>query len=187
MDRIVVIGNGGSGKSTLARQLAAILDLPLTHLDAVFYDEGWQPLPSEEFAAEQQRLAAGERWIIEGNYASTLPIRLVAADTVILLDMPAFTCLWGILQRRLRYRGGQHQRDGVYDRITWNFLRYVVSYRRVMRPRVQNAINDSGSHTRVLTLTSRRQVNNFLARASARETPASTNVVRSGAAHSRRA
>ncbi|MDI1460611.1 topology modulation protein [Catellatospora sp. KI3] len=166
MERIVVIGNGGSGKSTLARQLAAILDLPLTHLDAVYYDEDWRPLPHEDFVAEQQRLTAQGRWIIEGNYASTLPVRLAAADTAILLDLPAITCLWGIVQRRMRYRGGQHPRDGVYDRITWGFIRYVAGYRRSMRPRVRAAVAEHGSHARAITLASRREADDFLNRVS---------------------
>ncbi len=76
----------------------------------------------DEFAAQQEKLVTGERWIIEGNYAGTLPIRLAAVDTVIFLDLPAATCLWGIAQRRWHYRGGQHQADGVYDRITRIFI-----------------------------------------------------------------
>ncbi|MGI5152334.1 hypothetical protein ACQEVC_39180 [Plantactinospora sp. CA-294935] len=96
MDRIAIIGCGGSGKSTVARRLARILDAPLTHLDAIYYDEQWNPLPQDEFAAQQEKLVASERWVIEGNYAGTLPIRLATADTVIFLDLPALTCLWGI-------------------------------------------------------------------------------------------
>lgn len=39
MKRIAIIGCGGSGKSYLARQLGAALELPVTHLDALYYDE----------------------------------------------------------------------------------------------------------------------------------------------------
>jgi adenylate kinase family enzyme len=165
MERIAIVGCGGSGKSTIARQLGKLLDLPVTHLDAIYYDQNWQPLPQEEFAAQQEKLVAGERWLIEGNYASTLPIRLAAADTVIFLDLPASTCLWGIVQRRIRYRGGQHHKDGVFDRITWRFVRYIWGYRASMRPKVTALTAQHGPHARLVTLTSRRAANVFLAQA----------------------
>jgi adenylate kinase family enzyme len=174
MNRIAILGCGGSGKSTIARQLANKLDLPLTHLDAVYYDDQWQPLPQDEFAAKQEKLVAGERWIIEGNYAGTLPIRLAAADTVILLDIPAAICLWGIAQRRIRYRGGQYRQDGVYDWITWNFVRYIAGYRRTMRPKVNALLAESGPQARLLTFTSRRQANRYLAGVHVRRHPLAT-------------
>ena len=162
MDRIAIIGCGGSGKSVLARQLATTLGLPVTHLDAIYYDQDWKPLPQDEFAARQEKLVTEPRWVIDGNYASTLPIRLAAADTVIFLDLPAITCLWGILRRRWRYRGGQHQQVGVYDRITWNFVRYIWRYRHDMAPKVQSLIAEHAAHARVVTLTSRRQARRFV-------------------------
>ncbi|WP_036529643.1 topology modulation protein [Nocardia sp. CNY236] len=161
--RIVIIGCGGSGKTHLANQLAALHGLALTHLDAVYYDANWSPLPAEEFHAIQQRLVTGPRWLIEGNYAGSLPIRLAAADTVIFLDLPAVTCIAGVLQRRWRYRGGQH-RDGVYDRITWAFLRYIWGYRAKMRPRVRELIAEHGDHVELITFTSRRQATRYLDR-----------------------
>jgi adenylate kinase family enzyme len=161
MDRIAIIGCGGSGKTTLARVVGAKLGIPVTHLDAVYYDQSWQPLPMEKFAAIQENLVAAERWIIEGNYATTLPIRLARADTVIFLDFPAITCLWGIAQRRWKYRGGQHT-NGVYDRITRSFIGYILGFRRQMRPRVRRLMADHAQHTRLVTLTSRRHANAFL-------------------------
>lgn len=107
-------------------------------------------------------MTSGERWVIEGNYASTLPIRLAAADTVIFLDLPAVTCLWGIAQRRTRYRVGQRT-DGVYDRITWSFVRYIIGYRSSMRPRVHALITEYAPHTRVIVVPSRRAANRLLA------------------------
>lgn len=169
MERIAIIGCGGSGKSTIAKHLSTLLDLPLTHLDAIFYDQGWNPLPHEEFAAEQEKLVAGERWLIEGNYASTLPIRLTAADTVIFLDLPAITCLWGILQRRWRYRGGQHHQDGVFDRITVSFIKYIWGYRKTMRPKVIALTAEHGSGATLIVLPSRKAANQFVARAADRQ------------------
>jgi adenylate kinase family enzyme len=140
VDRIAIIGCGGSGKSHLARELGILLDIMPAHLDRLYYDRAWNPVEQQRFAALQRDLVSAPRWIIDGNYAATLPIRLEAADTVIFLDLPAWGCLWGVAQRRLRHGGGQHDAIGVYDRITWNFIRYIGGYRRHMAPRVRQLI-----------------------------------------------
>jgi len=54
VDRIAVVGCGGSGKTVLARRLAARLGVEVTHLDALYYDEDWNPTPMEAFAALQR-------------------------------------------------------------------------------------------------------------------------------------
>jgi adenylate kinase family enzyme len=163
MERIAIIGCGGSGKSHLARVLGARLGITPVHLDAAYYDKDWKPLDQEAFAALQRDLVAAPRWIIDGNYASTLPIRLEAADTVVFLDLPGWACLWGIAQRRLRHGGGQHQAIGVYDRITWNFIRYVLGYRKKMAPRVRALITAHAGDAQVTVLRSRAAVRRYLA------------------------
>jgi adenylate kinase family enzyme len=168
VDRIAIIGCGGSGKSHLARQLGAMLGITPVHLDTLYYDKDWNPLPPEEFASLQAELVSPRRWVIDGNYASSLPIRLAAADTVIFLDLPARTCLGGIVQRRLRHGGGQHDAIGVYDRITWGFIRYIVSYRKKMAPRVRSLIAEHAGHADVVVLASRRATRRYLAGVPAR-------------------
>lgn len=168
MERIAIIGCGGSGKTTIGRRLGDKLGVVPVHLDVLFYDDDWNTLPKEKFAALQDELVAEDKWIIDGNFASTLPIRLRRADTVIFLDLPAVTCLWGIAQRRIQRRlqghGGQNDATGVYDRITWDFIKYVWGYRSSMGPRVRKLIDEHASHAQVHILTSRRAANVFLAR-----------------------
>ncbi|MGP4114998.1 topology modulation protein [Streptomyces sp. 4N509B] len=163
MKKVTVIGCGGSGKSYVARELGRLLDAPVTHLDAVYFDDEWNSLPMEKFEAAQRDLVAAPSWVIDGNYNSTLHVRLEACDTVVLLDLPTRTCLRGILFRQLRHGSGQHQATGIYNRIHWGVIRYVLSYRRTMRPRVLRKIHDlTPDHATLVTLTSRRQARRWL-------------------------
>ncbi|MEV2274570.1 topology modulation protein [Nocardiopsis sp. NPDC049922] len=160
--RIAIIGCGGSGKTTIGRRLAEGLDAPLTHLDVLYYDDEWNTLPQEKFAAIQEDLVAQDRWVIDGNFASTLPIRLRRATTVIFLDLSPITCLTGIAQRRLRYGGGQNDSTGVYDRIHWGFIKYVWNFRRTMGPRVRKLILEHGTHADVHIVRTRRAANRLV-------------------------
>lgn len=171
MQRIAIIGCGGSGKTTIGWQLAAQIGTTITHLDVVYYDDQWNKMDADKFAALQEELVSADSWVIDGNYAGTLPIRLKRADTVIFLDLPPTTCLWGIAQRRMKNRGGQNDATGVYDRITWGFIKYVWGYRKEMAPRVRELIAEHGQHADVHIVTSRRAANQLLAQLRA-STPA---------------
>ncbi|MEV0595667.1 topology modulation protein [Nonomuraea cavernae] len=162
MSRVAVIGSGGSGKSYVARELGRLLDAPVTHLDAVYYDDEWTPLPAEKFETIQRELVAEPRWVIDGNYNSTLHVRLQACDTVILVDVPTVAALWGVLSRQARHGAGQHD-AGVYNRINWSFVRYVASYRRRMRPQVLAKIRQhTRDSTQIVVLRSRAHARRWL-------------------------
>ncbi|RSM50533.1 topology modulation protein [Actinoplanes sp. ATCC 53533] len=162
MQRIAIVGNGGAGKTVLANKLGRLLGIAVTHLDALRYAEDWMPVPEELFVARQREAMEAGRWIIDGNSLASLAGRVAAADTVIVVDPPPLVCLWGILQRRLRYRGGRHP-DGVHDHITLNFLRYVCRFRRDHLPRVLACISEHTGGAEVVHLTSRRQADQCLA------------------------
>jgi adenylate kinase family enzyme len=138
--KVAIVGCGGSGKSYLAGEHARLIEAPLTHLDAEYFDDQWNPLPMERFKARQRDLVAAPRWVIDGNYNSTLHVRLEAADTVIFMDLPTRSCVRGILGRQLRHGRGQNSACGVYNRITREVLRYVLDYRRTMRPQSRTKI-----------------------------------------------
>lgn len=162
-----MVGCGGSGKSYVAGEVARLIGVSATHLDAEYFDSEWTPLPVDQFASRQQELVTSDSWVIDGNYNSTLEIRLRAADTVIFMDMPTATCLRGIVGRQLRHGHGQDRDNGVFNRITFGVIRYVLGYRRKMRPRVLAKIAESAPHARLIVLTSRQATRAFLAQLTA--------------------
>lgn len=160
--KVAIVGCGGSGKSYLARELGKILDAPVTHLDAAFYDDDWNALPMDKFAELQRELVAEPRWVIDGNYNSTLQIRLESCDTVVLMDVSTISALYGIFSRQLRHGAG-HKGNGVHNRIHWGVIKYVATYRRKMRPRVMAKINEfASSRSNVVLLANRQQTRRWL-------------------------
>src|SRR3989338_1002761 len=100
MKRILVIGSAGAGKSTFAKRLHEKLGLPLIHLDQHYWRPGWVKPEKIEWERKVKELLGGESWIIDGNYRSTLHLRLPAADAIIFLDFSRWRCFWGIVRRR---------------------------------------------------------------------------------------
>jgi adenylate kinase family enzyme len=84
----MVIGPSGAGKSTLARRMGERLDLPVVHLDRLFWNPGWVPTETAGFRARMVQAVAGERWVIDGNYSAHMDLRLPRAEAVIWLDLP---------------------------------------------------------------------------------------------------
>ncbi len=82
MRRVSVVGTSGSGKSTLARSLAGALGADLLELDSIYHQADWVPLSDEEYRRRVFAVAAGERWVIDGNYSRVRDIVWARADTV---------------------------------------------------------------------------------------------------------
>ena len=169
--RVLVLGSGGAGKTTVALELGRRLDLPVVHLDRYFWSPGWTPQPAEHFADDVRRLAAEERWIIDGNYRSTLAERLPRADLVVLLDLPRRVALARVVRRwavaRLRGRARPDMAPGCPERLRWEFLRYVWRYPQ-RRPELLRSVDAAGRSADLVHLRSRAEVRRFLARASPR-------------------
>lgn len=99
MKRVIVIGCPGSGKTTFAVKLHRITGLTLYHLDAIWHRPDKTNIPRVEFDRKLQEIFATDRWIIDGNYARTLELRLRECDTVFFFDLPTELCLQGVRER----------------------------------------------------------------------------------------
>lgn len=164
MERILVIGCPGAGKSTLARQLAEKRGLPLVHLDAIFWLPGWKQRDKTEFDALLLAELQKPKWIIDGNFGRTLPLRLQYCDAVIFLDFSTFACVRGVLQRVLSQHGKvrSDMGQGCPERFDWEFLKYVCSFNRTQRKKLLEKLNAADPSCRKIFLQNRRQVKAFL-------------------------
>jgi adenylate kinase family enzyme len=142
MQRVLVIGSPGAGKSTLARALSARTGLPLHNLDRMHWLPGWVERDRAEGLAELRAVLAQERWIIDGNYGSSLPERLTRADTVVWLDYPTHLCLARVFKRWWQYRGQTRpdMTEGCPENLNLEFLHYVLTFRKAWQLRNAGAV-----------------------------------------------
>lgn len=149
MQRVVVLGRGGAGKSAMARRLAASTGLPLIELDKVFWTPDLRPTPPDRWRAVQANLAAEDRWIMDGDLGpyDQLDVRLAAADTVIVLDLPILLCAWRAVRR------GRERAD---------FWLWMIRWRRRSRPAILGAVAQVAPSARLAVLRSPREVERFL-------------------------
>ena len=163
MERIIIIGCGGAGKSTLARQMGEKLDIPVVHLDKLFWKPGWVETPPEEFDRKLAKELEKPKWIMDGNFNRTMPERVAKCDTIIYLDYNRLVCLWGVIKRNLTNRGKVRpdMGEGCPERIDFEFLKWVWNYNRDKRERNYRLLNDS-THAETVVLKNRKMVKRFL-------------------------
>ena len=102
VQRVSVVGNSGSGKSTLGAALASRLGVAYVELDSIVHQPGWVELPRDEFRARVEAVAAGDAWVIDGNYTAVRDLVWARADTVVWIDLPRPLVMRRIIARTLR-------------------------------------------------------------------------------------
>ncbi len=163
MERILILGPCGSGKSTLAARLGSLIGLPVIHLDQQFWRPGWTAPSDEEWFETVDELVDRPRWIMDGNYGSSLARRLKRADAVVILDFPRRLFFWRVLKRSLTQLGKTRadSAPGCPERIDLGFLIYSWTYRKVRMPKHESLVAASG--VPVIRLRTDREASEWLA------------------------
>lgn len=166
MQRVMIIGQPGSGKSTLARNLGAVTDLPVVHIDLIHWQPGWVERSKDEKTRLCREVHAQERWIFEGGHSATWPERLERADTLIWIDMGVTRRFWRVLRRLAIYYGTPRpdMPEGCPESFgphTLEFWRYIWSSRRKMRAQMAKTFAAAEGKARH-RLTGNRAIRNFL-------------------------
>ncbi|WP_435154852.1 hypothetical protein [Haladaptatus sp. DFWS20] len=166
MNRIMVLGSPGAGKSTFAKRLGETLDRPVTHLDARFWEPVWEKPNSDDWEETHRNLIEQPKWILDGNYGSTIDPRLDAADTVLLLSVSRYVCLYRVIKRWLLNYGGTRPdiAEGCEEKIDFEFLRYVWNFPNDKIPAMERKFERLDEGTTVIRLRSNAERDAFLNR-----------------------
>jgi adenylate kinase family enzyme len=158
--KILIVGCSGTGKSTLSRQLGLLLEIPVVHLDRMFWRPGWQNISRQQL--RELMIPAMERpsWIIDGNFQSTLELRMQYADTVIFLDYPRRVFMTSVLKRIWQTYGTSRAdlRPGCPEKLDWEFLRWVWNFQRDEMPELRKHLQLAPSGLQFFHLTNRNQL-----------------------------
>lgn len=158
MKKIIVIGCPGSGKSRFSKALHEITDIPLYHLDMMFWNEDRTTVEKSTFLKRLSETLKKSEWIIDGNYASTMEQRMKECDTVIFLDYSLEVCLDGIKNRKGKKRSDIPWVETEDDE---EFIEFIKNYNLQNRPQVIDLL-EKYSHKDIFVFRDRIEAEYFL-------------------------
>ena len=158
MKKVIVIGCPGSGKSTFARALHNKTGIPLYHLDMMNWNADRTTVEKSVFRERLSAVLEKGEWIIDGNYGSTMELRMAACDTVFFLDYPLDVCLGGIQERYGKQRSDMPWIETEEDA---EFIEFVKSYDEQQKPKVLALLKKYGDKN-IIILKSREQADLFI-------------------------
>ena len=160
MKKIMVIGCPGSGKSTFSRALHDVTGIPLYHLDMMYWNADKTTVEKSVFRERLANTLQKDEWIIDGNYGSTMEMRLQACDTVIFLDYPLEVCMEGVRSRRGKARTDMPWVEAE-DEEDAEFIEFIKNYNSESRPKVMELL-EKYKDKNVVIFRSRRDAEKFL-------------------------
>lgn len=161
MRRVIVIGPPGSGKSTFAKKLHDKTGLPLYYLDQLWFKPDKTHIDPDAFQQRLFGIMNQGSWIIEGNYPPTLEARIMASDTVVLMDIPPNICADGIRQRHGRV---QESKPYIQSEETEELVRKTMDFRRNKMEWIYGLLRKYQRSRKVIMFHSRREADEYLAK-----------------------
>ena len=154
-----MIGSPGAGKSTFARKLRDKTGLPLYYLDMIFHNADKSTVSREEFDKQLLEIVSTDRWIIDGNYQRTLPLRFEKCDRVFFFDVPLEECLEGATARIGTKREDLPWVEEVFDE---EFKQYIIDFPKDQLPIIYDLIDKYKNDKEIVVFKSRVEADAWL-------------------------
>lgn len=160
MKRIVILGNIGSGKTTIANLLSEKLSIPVYHLDLILFHEG-KYINQREQIAKVKAIISQEKWIIDGNYSFTLPMRCEKADLIIFVNTNRWTCLWQYINRYISIKKVPDRKiekfHGGCDILNSKVIKLVLGYEKNQKSRYKKIAKEN-ANCKTVELSCRKKI-----------------------------
>lgn len=169
--RINVIGTSGSGKSTFSKKLAEVLNYPHIEMDQLFWGPNWQSSSDDVFNSNLKNAIKGDKWVLDGNYTRTLPIKWERVEMVIWLDYSFSLTLYQAVKRALqRVISGKEIWEGTNNRETFSksffskesIILWTIKTHGPVRIKYESYIKDPKyAHIKFIRIQSRKEAEQF--------------------------
>ena len=158
MNKVIVIGCPGSGKSTFSRALHELTNLPLYHLDLLNWNSDKTTVSKAVFLERLQNVVELDKWIIDGNYGSSIELRMKECDTVFFLDYPVEVCIDGIKERQGKTRTDM---PWIETEVDEELLEFIRNYNTQSKPKVLELLKKY-SEKDIIIFKSRKEAEEYI-------------------------
>lgn len=165
MKKIIVMGvSAGAGKSTLAKKMGSILNIPVYHLDTLYWRPGWVEASPDEFCTAQEEIVQQSEWIIEGNYSSTFEVRFPHADAIVYIEKPLLVCLYRVVKRRIQNhrKTRSDMAPGCEEKLDWAFIKFILTTYANRKKIMAEHCEKFKKTKKVFILRNKRDIESFL-------------------------
>lgn len=126
--KIAVIGHSSSGKSTFSKRLSSVYQIPVLHIDKIFFEPNWVERDKHVVEVEIRDFMKSESWIIDGFYRKLAKERFELADKIFIFNFNRFKCLYGAIVRRFKYHNKNRDSvcEGCIERLNLSFIGWIL-------------------------------------------------------------